>query len=216
MDHASQVAAVLGGANVLVLSGLSSGVVRVDLSAEGYEAASAWVAVRDGKPAAEDVRRAVDALFEGRSVDFAGPHPIARASWQAELAPDVDGRGGGGSASGSETRARRRAAAPQPAHRGLVALRRGRGQHWGERRASCLARRAWRSVRRHACQPERGAAVERRCASECGRPPRLAERRRAPRCRSCCRTTSERRGGAGRSARWASGSPAMRSTKASR
>jgi len=43
--------------------------------------------VHDGQPEAESVRRAIDALFEGRSVDFAGPHPIARASWQAELAP---------------------------------------------------------------------------------------------------------------------------------
>ena len=89
MDHASQVAAILGGANVLVASDVSSGVVRVDLSAEGYEAASAWVAVRGGKPAAEDVRRAVDALFQGRSVDFVGPHPIARASWREEQASDV-------------------------------------------------------------------------------------------------------------------------------
>ena len=89
MDHASQVAAILGRANVLVLSDVSSGVVRVDLSAEGYEAASAWVAVRDGKAEAEDVRRAVDALFQGRSVDFVGPHPIARASWRAEQASGV-------------------------------------------------------------------------------------------------------------------------------
>jgi hypothetical protein len=86
MDHANQVAAVLGGADVLVVSGVGSSVVRVDLSAEGYEAASAWVAVRaGGQPEAEDARRALDALFEGRSVDFTGPHPIARASWRAEL-----------------------------------------------------------------------------------------------------------------------------------
>ena len=89
MDHASQVAAILGGANVLVASDVSSGVVRIDLSAEGYEAASVWVAVRDGKAEAEDVRRAVDALFQGRSVDFVGPHPIARASWRAEQASGV-------------------------------------------------------------------------------------------------------------------------------
>ena len=87
MDHASQIAAILGGANALVVSGLSSSVVRVDLSAEGYEAASAWVALHGGQPEAESVRRAIDALFEGRSVDFAGPHPVARASWKAELAP---------------------------------------------------------------------------------------------------------------------------------
>jgi hypothetical protein len=37
-------------------------------------------------PETEDVRRAIDALFEGRSVDFSGPHPIARPSWRAELA----------------------------------------------------------------------------------------------------------------------------------
>jgi len=89
MDHASQVAAILGGANVLVVSGLSSKEVRIDLSAEGYKAASVWLGVRDGSPEAEDVRRAIDALFEGRSVDFTGPHPIARASWQAEMAPVV-------------------------------------------------------------------------------------------------------------------------------
>jgi len=89
MDHAGQVGGILGGANVLVVSGLSTSVVRVDLNAEGYEPASAWLAVRDGVPKAEDVRRAVDALFEGRSVDFSGPHPMARASWQAELGSDA-------------------------------------------------------------------------------------------------------------------------------
>ena len=86
MDHANQVAGILGGANVLLVSGLSRSLVRVDLSAEGYKAASAWLAVRDGTPDAEDVRRVMDALFEGRSVDFAGPHPTARASWHTELA----------------------------------------------------------------------------------------------------------------------------------
>jgi hypothetical protein len=86
MDHASQVAGILGGGDVLVVSGLSSGAVRVDLSAQGYEAASAWLSAGNGAPSAEDVRRAIDALFEGRSVDFAGPHPIARPSWRDELA----------------------------------------------------------------------------------------------------------------------------------
>ena len=112
MDHASQVVAVLGGANVLVLSDLSPGVVRIDLSAEGYEPASAWVAVRDGKPAAEDVRRAVDALFEGRSVDFAGPHPIARASWQAEQAPGV--AVGAEAAAAAEASPERKGGVPRP------------------------------------------------------------------------------------------------------
>jgi len=32
----------------------------------------------------------VDALFEGRSVDFTGPHPMARTSWSAEVARDVE------------------------------------------------------------------------------------------------------------------------------
>ena len=86
MDHASQVAVILGGANVMVVSGPSSRVMRIDLNADGYEPASAWLAVRYGVPGSEDMRRAVDALFEGRSVDFSGPHPIARASWRADLA----------------------------------------------------------------------------------------------------------------------------------
>lgn len=85
VNHAGQVGEILGGANILVVSGLSSSVVRVDLSAEGFEAASAWLAVRDGTPEMEDVRRALAALFEGRSVDFTGPHPIARASWHDEV-----------------------------------------------------------------------------------------------------------------------------------
>jgi hypothetical protein len=87
MDHARQVGSILGGANVLVLSGTSSNVMRVDLSADGYEPASAWLSVYDGSPEAEHVRRVIDALFEGRSVDFTGPHPIARASWSAEAVP---------------------------------------------------------------------------------------------------------------------------------
>lgn len=113
MDHASQVAAILGGANVLVLSDVSPGVVRIDLSVEGYEAASAWVAVRDGKPTAEDARRAVDALLEGRSVDFAGTHPIARASWRAEQPSGV----AVGPATAAATAASQEAS---PEHKGAV------------------------------------------------------------------------------------------------
>jgi len=90
MEQASELGSILGGADVLVLSGQGVGSVRVDLSARRYEPASAWLAVRDGAPEAEDVRRVVDALFEGRSVDFTGPHPMARASWRAEVAPDVE------------------------------------------------------------------------------------------------------------------------------
>ncbi len=111
MDHASQAAAILGGADVLVVSGLGSSAVRVDLSAEGYEAASAWVAVRaGGQPEAEDVRRAIDALFEGRSVDFAGPHPIARPSWRVELASGV----AAGAATAAATEAASKDGVPRP------------------------------------------------------------------------------------------------------
>lgn len=90
MEHASEVGSILGGAEVLVLSAQGAGSVRVDLSALKYEPASTWLAVRDGVPEAEDVGRVVDALLEGRSVDFTGPHPMARASWHAEAAPEVE------------------------------------------------------------------------------------------------------------------------------
>lgn len=89
MVHAEQVARILGGANVLVLSERSTGLLRIDASAEVSEAASVWLAAHDGAPEPEDVRRAVDALLEGRSVDFAGPHPMARGSWRAEPSPDL-------------------------------------------------------------------------------------------------------------------------------
>jgi hypothetical protein len=89
MGQANQVAVILGGANVMVVSAESASVVRVDLQAEGYDAASAWFAVQDGVAEAEDVRRAVDALLEGRSVDFAGTHPEARPSWRADAAPGI-------------------------------------------------------------------------------------------------------------------------------
>ena len=90
VEQASEVGRILGGAEVLVLSARGAGSVRVDLSARGYEPASAWLAVRDGAPEAEDARRVVDALLQGRSVDFAGRHPMARASWRAELAREVE------------------------------------------------------------------------------------------------------------------------------
>ncbi|MFW2388828.1 MAG: PEGA domain-containing protein [Polyangiales bacterium] len=81
MSHAAEVAAVLGSPGVLVLSDAGAGSVRVDLRADEHEPASAWVTARGGTPTPEDVRRVLDALFEGRSVDFSGPHPIARSSW---------------------------------------------------------------------------------------------------------------------------------------
>jgi len=90
MEQAREVGSILGGANVLVLSGLGPKLVRVDLGAAEYEPASAWLSVRDGAPEAEDLRRVIDALFEGRSVDFTGPHPMARASWSVELEPKPD------------------------------------------------------------------------------------------------------------------------------
>ena len=85
MKQAEQVARILGGANVLVVRGLGASEVRVDLSAEGHRPASAWLAVHESVVDAEDARRGIDALFEGRSVDFTGPHPLARGSWAAEL-----------------------------------------------------------------------------------------------------------------------------------
>ncbi|MBT8468773.1 MAG: PEGA domain-containing protein [Deltaproteobacteria bacterium] len=90
MEQASEVASILGGADVLVLSGQGAGSVRVDLSALKVEPASVWLAAPGGAPEPDDVRRLVDALLEGRSVDFAGPHPMARPSWRAESTPDVE------------------------------------------------------------------------------------------------------------------------------
>jgi hypothetical protein len=81
--YARSVAEVLGGERVLVVSSVGAG-LRADLDGEGYAPASVWVAAGEGVPTDDDVRRAVDALLEGRSVDFTGVHPIARASWADE------------------------------------------------------------------------------------------------------------------------------------
>jgi len=83
MTHAARIARTLGGASVLVVSGVDASELRIDLQADGYAPASAWIALLDGAPGAEDVRRALEALLEGRSVDFMGEHPIARQSWDA-------------------------------------------------------------------------------------------------------------------------------------
>jgi hypothetical protein len=83
MEHAAEVGDVLGVAGVVALSAVSAAEVRIDLHAARFAPASAWVAVEDGAIGSEDARRALDALFEGRSVDFTGPHPIARGSWAA-------------------------------------------------------------------------------------------------------------------------------------
>jgi hypothetical protein len=87
MDHASLVAGALGGSDVLAVSSVGDSAIRLDLRAKGYAPASTWVVSRDGALDSEDVRRAVDAMFDGRSVDFTGAHPLARPSWEAELAP---------------------------------------------------------------------------------------------------------------------------------
>ncbi|KPK16063.1 MAG: hypothetical protein AMJ62_07220 [Myxococcales bacterium SG8_38] len=84
MDHAATVASILGGAKVLAVTAVGPQEVRVDLRAEGHEAASVWLAARDGQLAADEVRRGINALFEGRSVDFTGPHPMARVSWRVD------------------------------------------------------------------------------------------------------------------------------------
>jgi len=84
MLDAKQVAGALGGADILVVSRPKLKVVRIDLDAAGKKAASVWLATEGRGLEREEVRRGVDALFEGRSVDFTGPHPIARASWRAE------------------------------------------------------------------------------------------------------------------------------------
>ncbi|MGD8316137.1 MAG: PEGA domain-containing protein, partial [Myxococcales bacterium] len=87
MDHAAEVARILGGGKVLGVTSMRDEEVRVDLRADGYPPASVWLASRDGALDADEVRRGIDALLEGRSVDFTGPHPLARPSWEVELQP---------------------------------------------------------------------------------------------------------------------------------
>lgn len=83
-SHARSLARTLEGAGALIVSSVGAGEVRVDLAAPVYEPASVWMRVVDGAPETEDTRRALTALFGGRSVDFTGSHPLARPSWQAE------------------------------------------------------------------------------------------------------------------------------------
>lgn len=90
-EHVRDLAGVLGADEALVLSSVGAAEVRVDLVSETYRSASVWVSAVEGALEGEDTRRAFDALLEGRSVDFTGPHPIARPSWMAERqAPPVD------------------------------------------------------------------------------------------------------------------------------
>jgi hypothetical protein len=87
MEHAAEVARILGSSKVLTLSAVLQEGARVDLVAEGHEPASVWLPTRDGTLDASDAGRAIDALLEGRSVDFTGPHPLARPSWRVEAEP---------------------------------------------------------------------------------------------------------------------------------
>lgn len=82
MTHAAAVADVLKPASPLVVTALPGNVVRVDSDPVHVAAASVWVPAPEGRPSPEDVRRTIDALLEGRSVDFTGPQPIARAGWK--------------------------------------------------------------------------------------------------------------------------------------
>jgi len=81
MEHASVIAEVLDDSSSMVVTMLRDSVLRLDSNAAHLEPGSVWVAAPAGSPSADDLRRAVDALLEGRSVDFTGPHPIARSSW---------------------------------------------------------------------------------------------------------------------------------------
>lgn len=83
MAHAAAVGDVLQVQGVVTVSALGATEARLDLRAAGFAPASVWVRVQDGVIDSEEARRAVDALFEGRSVDFTGAHPLARPSWAA-------------------------------------------------------------------------------------------------------------------------------------
>lgn len=87
MAHATEVAAILGGPKALAVTAVGPEQLRIDLAARGAQPASVWLATHDGGLDADDVRRGLDALLEGRSVDFTGPHPMARPSWQVENEP---------------------------------------------------------------------------------------------------------------------------------
>ena len=70
MNHAWRVAEVLGCSRALVVSAPGAKVARFDLRAAGYAPASAWLSLRGDAPSRDDLGRALDALLEGRSVDF--------------------------------------------------------------------------------------------------------------------------------------------------
>ena len=64
-------------------SGSIGDFVFIDSNGDGLEPASVWIPATASAPDADDVTRALDALLAGRSVDFTGPHPLARAGSQA-------------------------------------------------------------------------------------------------------------------------------------
>lgn len=84
MAHAAHADAVLGGERELVVSRLGGSTLRIDSNGDGLEPASVWIPAGAGAPDTDDVGRALDALLAGRSIDFTGAHPLARASWQAK------------------------------------------------------------------------------------------------------------------------------------
>lgn len=88
MRHSRAVADALGGAHVLVLTGRKNG-LRLDSAPDPGDAASVWMPGGPEHLRPDDIRRAVDALLEGRSVDFTGAHPWARPSWSAEAEAGV-------------------------------------------------------------------------------------------------------------------------------
>ncbi len=114
MLDGKQVAQTLGAAGALVITRPATGTLQIDLDGEGKKPASVWLPVIDGALMAEDVERAVEALLEGRSVDFSAAVPMAAVSWyderpmatQNELAQH--GSDGGGHANDAAQRAGRR------------------------------------------------------------------------------------------------------------
>jgi hypothetical protein len=83
MRHAALVADVLRDSTPLVVTAPERDVLRLDSGHDDQTAASVWVSAPSGSPTPDDLARALDALLGGRSVDFTGPHPVARPSWRA-------------------------------------------------------------------------------------------------------------------------------------
>ena len=84
MVDGERVADALNARGLLVVTRPQNETLRVDLRAQGWKPASVWLPIIQGGLTAEDVERAVEALLEGRSVDFTGPQPITKPSWHDE------------------------------------------------------------------------------------------------------------------------------------